>query len=207
MRITFLLPVVAFVAAWLMPGVAQAEVQSTEPAPDQPEGASTIDPEGQLAGMEVVSDEELSDQRGGFVVAGMDVRLGAEMRTYMNGELVLRTVVNWDDAGIRTEQAHSNALTPSSQAAIQGGIASGNGRAESPFYLANGGQTALSQSIDGAIQNVIVNRASGMAFSQETTANIDIAGYRNFQNEVLNQRIIDSIGGAMGSASLSALGR
>ncbi len=207
MRVTFLLPIAATVAAWLMPCAARAEIQPSTPVADEAQSASIIEVEGHMAGMAVVSDEELSNQRGGFVVAGMDVRLGAEMRTYMDGALVLQTIVNWDDTGIRSEQIYSGALTPSSLAAIQGGIAAGSGSTESPLYLANNGQTALSQSVDGAIQNIIVNRASGVAFSQETRATIDIAGYRNFQNDVLSQRVIDSLGGAMGAASLNALGQ
>jgi hypothetical protein len=207
MRYRFILPLVAALAAFTAPGIAHAEEGATDPSSDDLGSAASIDSEGEMAGFETVSEEELSEQRGGFVVAGMDVRLGAEMRTYMNGELVLHTVVNWNDTGITSQQTFSDTLTPANLEAIRTGMGVPTGSPDNPIYLANGGQTALSQTINGAIQNVIVNSANNLVISQETSATIDIAGYRNFQNEVLNQRILDSLSGTMGAMTASAFGR
>jgi hypothetical protein len=207
MRIRFILPFVAALVSSVAPGIAHAEEGTTEPNSNDLGTVSSFDSEGEMASFETVSEEELGNQRGGFVVAGMDVRLGAEMRTYMNGELVLHTVVNWNDTGITSQQTFSGALTPANLEAIRASMGVPNSSPDNPIYLANGGQTALSQTIDGAIQNVIVNSANNLAISQETSATIDIAGYRSFQNEVLNQRILDSLSGTMGAMTASAFGR
>ncbi len=194
---------IAGVAALCAPGIAAANVE--EPiAPDNVVGDDVIE-------AEIVSDEELSEQRGGFVVSGMDVRLGAEMQTFMNGELVLHTIVNWDDAGATTTQTASAALNSTSMDALRAGFSSGGPVSmklgETPVYLANGGQTALMQRTDGAIQNILLNAASNISITQQTNATLSLSGYQGFESNILTSRMMSSIGAGMGAATLGALGR
>ena len=51
----------------------------------------------------IMTDQEMAVSRGGFVVAGMEIRIGAELRTFIGGELVMKTVVNWDQDARMTE--------------------------------------------------------------------------------------------------------
>jgi hypothetical protein len=163
------------------------------------------------AGLEAVSDDELAEQRGGFTVSGVEVRLGAEMRTYMNGELVLQTVVNWDQTAATTTQIVSGALSQSSMDALRAGYASGGAvqvkLGSTPVYMANGGQTAIIQRTDGGIQNVILNTASNVNLMQQTNATLDFAGYGAFKNNIMSMRTVSAIDAMIGAGALQALGR
>jgi hypothetical protein len=44
----------------------------------------------------MLSDKELGEQRGGFTFQGMEIKLGADIRTFLNGELALHTVISMD---------------------------------------------------------------------------------------------------------------
>ncbi len=196
---------VAGIAACLAPGLAYAE--TPDAAGDKvPDRAATLDDS-----FETVSDADLSSQRGGFAVGGMDIRLGAEMRTFFNGDLVLSTVVNWDSGGATTTQMVSNSLTPAYRSALQSGFSTGNGMSlrlgDSPVYYANQGQTALVQSTTGAIQNVVVNVADNVNLVQQTDVSLDLAGYTGFRNDLVTSRVTESLSGALGAATLGAFGR
>lgn len=158
-----------------------------------------------------LSDTELAAQRGGFTVSGVEVRLGAEMRTYMNGELVLQTVVNWDQGGATTTQTVSGALSQSSMDALRAGFSTG-GAAQmklggTPVFLANDGQTAILQRTDGGIQNIILNTANNVALSQQTTATLDLAGYGAFQDNIMAMRTMGAINAMASAGAVQALGR
>jgi hypothetical protein len=163
------------------------------------------------ASPETVSDAELSEQRGGFTVSGVEVRLGAEMRTYMNGELVLQTVVNWDRAGATTTQIASGALSTASMDALRAGFATGGTfqlkMGDTPVYVTNGGQTAILQRTDGGIQNVILNTANNVALTQQTTATLDLAGYGAFKDSITSMRAASAFDAMIGAGALQALGR
>ena len=51
-----------------------------------------VDP---LAGAQTVPDEVLAAQRGGFAFQGMVIAFGADIRSFVNDELALRTIVSW----------------------------------------------------------------------------------------------------------------
>lgn len=143
-------------------------------------------------------DALLAEQRGGFTFQGLNINLGAEIRTYLDGALVLQTNVRWTEHGVEKHQVISDALTPASAAQLQAGILS-NGAVtmrvgEAEFYLANQGQTAIMHRVDGALQNILLNTASNITAHQEVDATLDLGGYGIFNQSLLTDRIGMAIG-------------
>jgi hypothetical protein len=197
MKRTFIIAAIAAIAAYLSPGMARAEV-------GQPDSVSAD------KASPFVPDTELSELRGGFVVAGMDVQLGAEMRTFLNGELVLQTSVNWTATGATATQFASGALSRSSLDALRAGFATGTNVAmrigDTPVYLANQGQTALIQRTDGGLQNVLINSASNINLTQQTDVTLGLTGYQGFNQDILTSRVSDALNNALGAATAGAIG-
>jgi hypothetical protein len=202
MKMRFAFPFISAIAIAVLPGVSRAAPVDATLSPIDADCFRNLD---------TVPDLELAEQRGGFAIAGMEVRLGAEMRTYLNGDLVLRTVVNWDTMGSTTTQIASAGLAQSSMEALQAGFATGGSVSlkvgDTPIYLANSGQTALAQRTNGAIQNIVLNTASNIALTQQTDATIDISGYQAFHNAITTSRLSDALGSALGNMMLGAATR
>ena len=158
---------------------------------------------------EVVSDEELASLRGGFSWQGVEIGLGAEVRTYLNGELVLQTNINWTAEGAQTTQLVSGALTSADAAQLQAGILSSGGITmrvgQETVFLANQGQTAILHRTDGAIQNVLINRASNIEARQEIDAVLDLENFGSFQQDIVNTRIGNSLGEMVGQMTIGSL--
>ena len=146
----------------------------------------------------IVSDTELSDQRGGFAFAGMDIKLGADIRTFLENELVLHTVITIDENGYNRAQTVSGALTLADVDTIRNNVLS-NGSitmnvGNSQVFLANEGRTAIIHGSEGALQNILVNTASNIIASQEVTATLDLGGYDGFAATIT----ADQLGRSMG---------
>ena len=158
-----------------------------------------------------LSDEEMAAARGGFTVAGMEISLGAEMRTYLDGQLAMKTIVNWNDDGPTSDQWVSPYLQPATASALAGGLFS-NGRLamnvnDQPVFLANDGQTALLQRIDGRLQNLTFNTASGIDLRQEADISIAVSNYQAFQNAMAPSILMSGLADAISQSSIASMNR
>jgi hypothetical protein len=73
-------------------------------------------------------------------------------------------------------------------------------------FLANGGQTAIVHRTDGAIQNVLLNRASNIDARQEVDAHLDLGNFGQFQQNLIESRIGDALGDAVSQGAIGSLG-
>jgi len=172
--------------------------------------SSAIDDGADLTELPIVPDPELAHDRGGFSWQGVEIGLGAEIRTYLDGALVLQTNISWTATGATTTQLVSGALAPADAAQLQAGLLANSGISmrggDQSVFLANGGQTALYQRTDGAIQNVLINRASNISARQEVDATLDLHNFGQFQQQTSQSRIGDAIGDALNLGTLGAIG-
>jgi hypothetical protein len=60
--------------------------------------------------------------RLGSFLDGLEIRLGAEIQTLVNGELAMTSAVTWTDAGAHTSQFVSDALAAPTAAQLQAGL-------------------------------------------------------------------------------------
>lgn len=146
----------------------------------------------------VMNDNELSDQRGGFSFAGMEIKLGADIRTFLNNELALHTVITMDENGYSRVQTVGAGLTLADADALRNNVLS-NGAirmniGDSQVFLANEGRTAIVHGNEGALQNILVNTASNITATQEVTATLDVSGYQNFASTIAADQLGLSLG-------------
>lgn len=165
-------------------------------------------PAGDLDGLAVVSDSELEDQRGGFSWAGMQISLGADIRTYIDGALALLTTVTWSGNGASNVQTVYGGLTPAGAAELQAGVLSSGGITmrvgDNTVYLANEGRTAIMHRTDGAIQNVLVNTADNVRLEQQVDATLDLEGFDTFRSDVEISRLTASLNTEIDMATANA---
>jgi hypothetical protein len=190
--------------AALLPTIAGAAL-AVQPVPP-----SAIAEQEELANLEVLSDEELAEQCGGFRWEGVEIELGAEIRTYLNGEMALQTNISWTPAGAQTTQWVSAVLTPAAAAQLQAGILTSGGITmrvgDETVFLANDGQTAILHRTEGAIQNVLINRASNVVGRQEVDAVLDLGSFGQFQDRLTDLRIGQAVGDAVALGTIGSLG-
>lgn len=155
-------------------------------------------------GVEVMADEEMQGLRGGIAIApGIDVNFAAVITTSVNGVPALTTQLTWTDVGAFVEQTVGSVgqqidqLTPEQQHALGvDGLANGNG-----VVIADAnGVTALVHNVtEGALQNIIINNATGRDLSQSVDVTLTLPGFETMQNslivEHLGFRITDDMRG------------
>lgn len=155
--------------------------------------------------LETVPDDELASQRGKFVLDGMTINFGAQMRTFFGQDLVLETTLQWTDQGVITTQVASPALTEVSAQDVQNGVlGSGNIQitmGNSNVFLGNDGQTALIHRTEDPIGSVLVNTGAGVNAYTQVEAVLDISGFDAFRSGLMQQSIGNNIVEQIGLAS------
>lgn len=155
-------------------------------------------------GVEVLADTEMKDLRGGVGIPGMpnlNVNFAVIITTTMNGTPVVTTQLTVNDAGAMVEQTvgavgQSIADMTDEQLAALGlsGLAGTSGVVISD----DAGVTALAHNIaDGAIQNIIVNNASGRDLGQDFDVAVELPGFDaiqdSFKSELFGIHLVDEI--------------
>lgn len=184
--------------AWMLLASAPLMLAMSEPVEEDP-----------LRDAIALDDELLAEQRGGFSWQGMQISFGADIRSFVNDELALRTIISWTPEGSSVERFVSPSLTAVEAAHIQGGILTSGGIrmrvGDESVFLANDGQTALVHSTD-SVQNILINTASNVSLSQQVDATLDLSGYDGFRDAIASSRMRDAIGAAVGAGTIGALG-
>ena len=157
-----------------------------------------------------IGDDELGEQRGGFQFAGMEIKLGADIRTFLNNELALHTVITMDENGYNRVQTVGVGLTLADADAIRNNVLS-NGAirmnvGDSQVFLANEGRTAIIHGNEGALQNILINTASNITATQDVTATLDLQGYDGFAASVTADQLGRSLGDDVTRAISGAFG-
>jgi len=141
---------------------------------------------------------------------GLGINFGADIRTYVDGELMLETVLIWNADGAETVQTAAPGLTPVEVAALENGILS-NGSiqmkvGEAPVFLLNDGQTAISHDTTNGVQNTLINTAAGLNAVQEVEASLSLSGYDSFNADLMADRLGSALDSLVGQAGIGALG-
>lgn len=164
-------------------------------------------------GLETADLAELSDLRGGFNVGGLEMAIGANIRTFVDGALVLESVARVSPSGLVSEMVSSTASPPGggvtfnfgrdTDVSLQdvapanvdlGGLAGDSGVA---INDSNGFSAALHRITQNQILGVIVNTADGRSLRQELSVEITVQNFGSFQQSIRsairNSRLINGI--------------
>jgi hypothetical protein len=148
---------------------------------------------------ERMTDEQMDSHRAGFVTpTGLEVHLGAEVRTFVDGQLALQTRLSWTEAGV-TREVVTGQQTPEAAARLGFDLTNVEWSGlviERPDGVA----AALSHVSDSRIANVLVNTASDQDIRLETELTLHVPDLENFQNEVLLEQTSQNIHDAIGQA-------
>ena len=139
--------------------------------------------------IEVMADDELGDLRGGFEVGGITINFGATVTTILNGMPVLTTNITVSDAGRVVDQTIADVGTTLDELSEEGRAALGlDGLGEDAAGIIiedESGITALVHNVtDGALQNIIVNTATGRDISQDIDITLDLPGFEFIQGQL-----------------------
>lgn len=143
-------------------------------------------------GVELINEAEMDDLRGGFEVNGIQIGFGAVITSYMNGAPVLTTQLTWTDAGAIVEQTIADVgqrledLSPEQREAL--GV-DGLGGASGIVIDDEAGMTALVHNIaEGALQNIIINSATGRDLEQDIDVTLTLPGFDAIQDSLVLER-------------------
>ena len=170
--------------SWVVPASAMDRAPDASEAiaaatPSEASGAAI------LARMTPLTDSEMADAHGGFDWGGMSISFGADVQTYLDGQLALRTLVSLSANGATTQTIVGSQLSLADMASASGGgggIVIPQMLSGSQVYFANAGRTALIQNANGALQNVLINTMANLSAVQQTNATVTLGNYAAFAN-------------------------
>lgn len=168
------------------------------------------------AGPQPLSDDELSDLRGGFITTnGFTFGFGVVIRTYVNEQLALKTQMTWTPTGPVTEQVRGDApgvtdLASALTSLLNNGIdLSGiSGTAGGVALVDGDGATALIHNVtSGQLQNLIVNSASNRNLRQDMELNLYLPDAAAMQSASSAQQRVAQMTYDLNTTLIGSLGR
>jgi len=165
--------------------------------------------------VETASLDEMSDMRGGFSVGGLELAIGANIRTFIDGALVLESMAQVTASGMVSEVVSTATAPPGGGVTFNfGGDANTSLQDIAPANInlgalsddkgvaindSNGFSAALHRITQNQILGVIVNAADGRNLRQELDIEITVANFGGFQQSIrsaiMNGRLVNGIGG------------
>lgn len=143
------------------------------------------------ADVEVMSAADMDDHRGGFEIAGLNINFGATVTTLVNGVPALVTTLTWTDVGAFVEETVGGVgqniadMTPEQLTAM--GL-NGLENAGGVVISDEAGVTALVHNLtDGALQNIIINNATGRDLAQEIDVTLTLPGFEFVQGQLTTE--------------------
>ena len=152
--------------------------------------------------LDIISNDELAGLRGGFEIAGLQIDIGAYIRTFIDGIQVLESMVNLTGSdvtgGLLSVSTVRNAMEFKEGLQIvdssTGGLAALRDQIPDQVDLgalnnasgvilndSKGFTAALHQINRSQIISAVVNTASGRQLRQEVEVSVDIANFRQLQ--------------------------
>jgi len=153
-----------------------------------------------------LADNELAQIRAGYAdPSGMTVSLGAVMKSYVDGSLVLESTMTVNAGGIASNTqlgAGADALTPADLGALP---ALGQTGAR---LAGDGGATSFVQGLsDRGLTNMVVNTANGRDILQTTAVTVGIPNLPQLQQQAALAGFATQLHDMLGSSLLNAAPR
>lgn len=160
----------------------------------QPARADDDNPFEELA---AVSSDELQDMRGGLQVGGLNLDIGANLRTYVDGRLALESVIRYTDVGTQIEHRPGSAggadasipLVLNSAGNVTLGLrgvdpARFKGAGGVQINDARGNIVAMHDASSGRITSVIINQSNGRDIRQELAIDVTVHNFAQFRDSL-----------------------
>lgn len=144
-------------------------------------------------GIEVMQDEEMTGLRGGVDIPGIHINFGAIVTTFVNNMPVLTTVLTVTDAGAIVQDTLGglgqsiDEMTPEARDAL--GLGNLDGASGVVISDADGVTALVHNVTEGALQNIIINNASGRDLRQEIDVTLTLPGFAAMQDSLTAERI------------------
>ncbi|MGH9957682.1 MAG: hypothetical protein ACREBC_11230 [Pyrinomonadaceae bacterium] len=157
-----------------------------------------------FAWLPLIGEAELKAMRAGVSVSGLDISIGTNIRTLLDGQVALESSISLSETGLMTQTV----LSPSDGTPLQEGLTlvlgDGSGKKLNELtpatvdlpglegsigvvlYDAKGFTAVLHQINANQILSALINQASGRHISHEVNVDVTVANFRQFQQAVQN---------------------
>lgn len=167
------------------------------------EGLAAATPGGAMFAGPPLNDAELDQIHAGFKdSSGLSVSLGAVMKSYVDGNLVLQSTMTVNASGITTTQllgANAQPLTPADSASLPALAQAG------AMIAGAGGSTSFVHSLsDAGLMNTVVNTANGRNIVQSTAVTVAIPDLQLLEQQALLGGFATRLHDVLGSGLLNA---
>lgn len=159
--------------------------------------------QGAMFAAPVLSDVELDQIHAGFSDSlGQSVSLGAVMKSYVDGSLVLQSTMTVNASGITSTQLLGDNARPLDAAEL----ANLPALAQAGAVVAGpGGTTSFVHSLSGqGLTNMVVNTANGRNIMQSTAVTVTIPNLQTFEQQAMLAGFAIQLHDMLGSGLLNA---